>query len=100
MKFNCLTLLTISLVIFIVILYLINQNQNQNSLKFVENYADLYDSTTERLEPLRTIILNARNDKNLLRAQSINITQLMCDNKDATGLCLKKYMINHPKIII
>lgn len=99
MKFNCLTLLTISLVIFIVILYLINQNQN--SLKFVENYADLYNSTTERLEPLRTIILNARNDKNLLRAQSINITQLMCDNnKDASGLCFKKYMINHPKIII
>ena len=103
MKLNCLTIPIIILIIFIAILYLINQNQNQNqnSIKFVENYADLYDSTTERLEPLKTIILNARDDKDLLRAQSINISQFMCDNnKNASGLCLKKYMINHPKIII
>ena len=106
MKSNCLTILIISLVIFIAILYLINQNQNQNQNqnKFVENYVDIYDSTTERLEPLRTIILNARdnNDQNLLKTQSIDVEQLMCDddNKNSSGLCLKKYIINHPKIII
>ena len=99
MKLNCLTISIISLVIFISILYLINQNQNQNKFKFVENYVD---STTERLEPLKTIILNARTDKDLLTAQSIDVKQLMCDNnnKNSSGLCLKKYMINHPKIII
>ena len=102
MKLNCLTISIISLVIFIAILYLINQNQNQNQNKFVENYVDIYDSTTERLEPLRTIILNARDNKDLLRAQTINISQLMCDDndKDASSLCLKKYMIDHPKIIV
>jgi hypothetical protein len=104
MKLNCLTISIISLVIFIAILYLINQNQNQNKFKFVENYVDIYDSTTERLEPLRTIILNARdnNDQNLLKTQSIDVKQLMCDddNKNSSGLCLKEYIINHPKIII
>ena len=94
MKSNCLTISIISLVIFIAILYLINQNQNK--IKYVENYADL------TMEPLKTIILNARDNKDLLRAQTINISQLMCDDndKDASSLCLKKYMIDHPKIIV
>ena len=102
MKLNCLTISIISLIIFITILYLINKNQNQNNFKFVENYADLYDTTTERLEPLKTIILNARDNKNFLKAQTIDVKQLICDdkNKNSSGLCLKKYMINHPKIII
>ena len=98
MKSNCLTISIISLVIFIAILYLINQNQNK--FKFIENYADLYDSTTERLEPLKTIILNARDNKDLLKTQTIDVKPLMCDNKNASGLCLKKYIINHQKIII
>ena len=91
MKLNCLTISIISLVILIAILYLINQNQNQNQFKFVENYADQ--------KPLKTIILNARTDKDLLKAQSINITQFRCDN-NSSALCLKNYTINHPKISI
>ena len=71
MKSNCLTISIISLVIFIAILYLINQNQNY--VKCIENYADLYDSTMDYSEkPLKTIILNARNDKNKMQSMQFN----------------------------
>ena len=92
MKLNCLSISILSLIIFIVILYLINKNNNIFSFESIENYE----------EPLKAVILNARNipiEKPLL----FDITQLTCDNNNngsfESNLCLNKYTLSYSNII-
>ena len=88
MKFNCLTISILSLIIFIIILYLINKNNNIFTFKSIENYE----------EPLKAIILNARQNINE-RATLIDIKQLMCDTSTDNNLCLNKYTLSYQNII-
>jgi len=88
MKLNCLSISILSLIVFIVILYLVNKNNNIFSFESIENYE----------EPLKAVILNARNvapDKIPL----IDINQLMCDNNNngsfESNLCLYKYILSY-----